>query len=343
MAASPSKPLQLFKQKEFKQIQVLAYDNMMKAVPSPSVAGAATTSPANTPAVTNLHLGSMTRFLQNIPETFAAGIRPMARTLAVPPKILVLANAEGQTLNTFAPFPENSNGALQSPLILPGNERILYVEVVENTPHLKTVTTDFDPATIASFGAPALEGWEPHLTPDNQFIIFRQGLTQLVRTDLDGQHPTLLLEDASLGRLVGVFSETADQNYVIVYSKQQDNRTTYWAANVQGDTVIPQAQPLDEHLWKFAEHLNIRGSRLLYEQEDTVSLVKHNDTWVIAGEKPETNSATTTQTFFNIYLSDSAATAGHRITNTHPGSIPDDNRYPVWSPDGSKIVYVSTE
>lgn len=329
VAAAVEKPIQVFKQKEFTQIQALAYDNVMKAVPPPAAAG----SGANPPAAT-LSLGGMPQFLRALPDTFAAGIRPMARTLADPLKVLVLANDEGQTLNTFAAFGEESGGFLHAPLILPGSERILYGEVANAVPRLKTIAINLDPSTVAPFGDPPLEGWEPRLTPDGQFIILRQGTSRLVRVDLDGRNATPLVEDANLGQLIGAYAEDGAGEYALVYTTQQDNRISYRAARVQGDTVIPLHAPLDERVWRLARYIRIHDGRMLYEQEDEMPGE--------AGDGPP-GSGVGTQMVFNIYLSDAAASPGERITNTYPGAALYQNRAPAWSMDGRLIVYLSSE
>ncbi len=328
--------LQVLKQKEFKQIQVLAYGNLMETVPSPTTAAAP--NPAASPP--GSAVAEMAQFLRNVPASLAAGIKPLTRTLQTAQKTLVLANNTGQTIDTFDPFDENQKGAIRSPIFLPDERGILYVEVLDNSPRLKVVANDLQRESLRDFGEPAVEGWEPQIGPDGRFIIFRQGRTKLVRVDIEGKNPTVLLEDQALNKLLGVFPGDDEQSWWLVYSKYQENVMSYWTAEIRGDDVAEQR--LDGEDWKLVGSVRVHQGRLLYEQEDVMALVMRDDELVLAADEENTERAgTQAQKIFNVYLSDSPGVEGKRISNVYPGAIPNHNRYPAWSRDGSMMVYVS--
>ncbi len=326
--ASPEKPIQIFEAKQFPHIQVLTYDNIFKPPlkPSPTPTPSVTPTPTATPTVTKNTLLHIKDVLMKIPTTISIGVLAIGRRSQPLLRSLVLADANGAVLDTFSPFEEDERGYIQSQAWI-SNDRILFVEIQGLKATLKEVSINFESGLLSfdkaekSFGPVPIPGWEPHLSPDSQFVIFRQGTT-IVKTNLEGKELTMLIDDKNVEQIWGVIPNSENESYSIVFSEREEENAekNFWLATIKDDAISYKS--ISGNHWQLLANVSIYNTRMLYARNDKMY---ERDIW-------------------NIYLSESIEQVGKRITNKNETSISnvyDENQYPVWSPDGSKIVYAS--
>lgn len=313
--------------------------------------------------------------LWRLPQTIAAQIlskeRGLERTTVQPLCTLVIADLTGKPLKTSKPLPA---GEIRAPVWLP-DRRILFVVQEKQIGRLQVL-----PDTLAGapkdFGPAPVEGREPHLTPDRQFVIFRQG-TAIVRANLAGTTFTPLIQDKHVLRLFGVLpgEDAASYNLVFAAQKPEIAIEDLWVANIQGAAVRQVTLLPYSSRWHALAAVSMYNTQMLYEFQDT------------------TNAG---QPVWNIYLTSAPEEVGQKLTasfyltkqsleNLRNEGIPENiiealkpivnqevtgeenflnvvkerinqkqkecllklnkdeyqNRYPAWSLDGAQIVYVS--
>jgi len=151
--------------------------------------------------------------------------------------------------------------------------------------------------------------------PSNRAVVFRQE-TRIMLANIDGTEILPLIQGKEVERLVGIFPdpETDSDNLIFAAKNAQMNALDLWLAKIQGTELIAlEALPYDE-CWLWLASVKLHEGRMLYEQSD---YIEGKSVW-------------------NIYLSASAAAEGRKISSDEYHDYA-----PAWSPDGTKIVYVS--
>jgi hypothetical protein len=252
--------------------------------------------------------------LLSIPVTISEAMLFGGRNLVEDPlRTLVIADAEGQIQDMLTPSEE---GVIQFPIWLP-DDQILFVESDNEGSTLKVVKVDsmtFKKGSLRDFGTEPTEGTEPHLTPDQKSIIFRQGST-IMSANLSGTDLVSLIHDKKVHKILGVFADSDLDSYNLVFEEDDD---ILWLTKIKGTEIIPPKRIPYSDYWRLLTGVHFYGEHMLYEFQDKI---KKEDKQEIV---------------WNIYLSQTPEKEGKKITTDEHN-----DRYPAWSPDGTKIVYAS--
>lgn len=255
-------------------------------------------------------VGALLGKLRNIPPSIANLILRSERGFEHLP-LLVLADAAGNLRDIL----HVENGALQTPIWLP-DDRILVVHITQTGGVLKqAAVTEFEFAgPLEDFGTRPTPGLTPQLTPDREAIVFRQDQA-LVVADLDGASIVPLIQDKTVVQLLGVVPAAADRYQVVFTAREDSAAQRVWLATVCGQEVLALEELPTRNEWELLSKLQTHHGRVLYEQREPVGQM---------------------QRVWNIYLKPAPEADPRKMT---PDTFHD--RFPAWSLDGAKIVYVS--
>lgn len=222
---------------------------------------------------------------------------------------LIVTDTKGKFLNTMS-YNEN----IQSPIWLPDN-RLIFVSQHEQHSFLKVVTATLEKMP-ENFGKITIEGVEPFLTPDQSYIVFRQGATIFI-TDLQGSALMPLIEDKIVTRLLGVVSNPESGGYSLLFSAQKPDIAIddLWLATIQDNKIATLKLLPYSFNWFTLLQVNFFRDQMLYAHQTILD----------NGQKK-----------WQIYLSSSSQEEGERLTQDGYNNL-----YPAWNLDGTKIIFVS--
>lgn len=256
-------------------------------------------------------LAEQANMLWNLPETIASSIMKTTRGVYQGKK-LVIASHTGQIINEVSP---TEAGYIETPLWLSDNQ-ILFVERQWSGAHLKVIDAMFRDEP-QEFGASPIVGEDPHLLSQRKALVFRQG-SQLMIADVPGTKILSLVPKKEVIHILGIFPEKNKKrdNLLFLARNPELDILDLWLAKIEGTTLCSLQQlPYDER-WKRLADIHVYQEQILYEQID----YRHG------------------QSIMNIYLKPSSTAKPRKITFDRA-----DDRYPAWSPDGNRIVYVSAD
>lgn len=257
--------------------------------------------------------------LWNLPHAISTALLYSTRSVSdsgdsetTPMHALVIADSTGRILKRTA----LQGGDIYDPLWLP-DQRILFVEQRAQRGRLMTLPDTLH-GTPEAFGQPEIEGVEPRLTPDQQYVIFRQE-TAIMLAKSDGSSVTPLIQDRPVTQLLSVLPDENDARCPLIFSARKPDIALdeLWAATLE-DAAIRSIAPLPySSRWLALSAVKQLGDRMVYELQDFTD----------AG-----------QPVWNIYLIEAQGELGRKLT----GDASQD-RHPAWSPDGEQIIYVSNQ
>jgi hypothetical protein len=253
----------------------------------------------------------MAKTLWTLPEEISSGLLGTERAPGAALRTLVVADTMGKILHVMSPI---QNGEIRSPIWL-SDDRILFVQKDDQRSLLKIIPVTLD-ETPEGFRQTPTEGVEPHLSPDHQSIIFRQG-TSIIHADLSGTTLTPLVQDKEVTHILGDSADSDNQGYNLLFSAKKPDMPIddIWSARIQGTEII-SLDPLPYNSrWFWLAQVSVFGDRMLYERQDI---------------------ANNGQQVWQIYFSQSTKQEGKWLIKDNYN-----NRYPAWSLDGTKIVFVS--
>ncbi len=216
-------------------------------------------------------LGETADMLWRLPQTISTSIFIAERGIEVgapepePLQTLVIADTAGHPLKTSLRL---QSGEISDPLWLP-DQRILFVEQRDQEKWLKVL-----PDTLAGapedFSQAPTSGVEPHLTPDRQCVIFRQG-PDILQANLAGATITPLIQDKQVKQILGVFPASDTKSYALVFSAQHPEIEIdeLWMANIQ-DAAVQSISPLPYSTrWFALAAIKLFGGDILYENQES--------------------------------------------------------------------------
>lgn len=248
--------------------------------------------------------------LWNLPETIATGIMQATRALYRGEK-LVIVSRTGDHLEEISLTEEA--GSIETPVWLTETQ-ILLVARQRSAAYLKMIDTGFCD-DLQDFGSSPTVGEDPHVLPQSSALVFLQG-NQLMIADVQGTHIQTLIHEKAVADILGIFpgEDGKHDNLLFLAQNPELHVLDLWLAQIDGMTLLSLQQvPYDER-WKRLAKVQIYQDRMLYEQIDYL-----ND-----------------QSVMNLYCATISTGEIRKITDDAS-----DDRYPAWSLDGTRIVYVS--
>ena len=258
-------------------------------------------------------ISKMAEMFWKIPNNIAALLLIRERALTKEAfRTLVVADKEGKSPRSLTPI---QTGEIRSPIWLP-TDQILFVEEQGAVSILKIISAALEGAP-EDFGGTTTEGTDPHLTPDGKSIVFLQGTT-VISANLSGTELIPLIQDREVVKILGIVPDPDPDSYHLVFSaKGPGSVVDQWSANIQGTGVISLrllSGDSEDFDWFLLAEVEMYGEQMLYALWD-----KDRQAW-------------------DIYYSQSPEEEGTRINSDDSNA-----RYPAWSWDGTKIVFVQTK